>query len=86
VVRLLLDYNNEGVTALHWAAGNGHEMILRLLLEEGADINAKDNFGRTALYWVAENRHEAIVRLLLNHKADVNVKDNLGRTALYPAA
>lgn len=40
--------NMEGNTALHWAALNSHVAIVRLLLENGADINIKNKIERTA--------------------------------------
>lgn len=40
--------NMEGNTALHWAALNSHVAIVRLLLENGADINIKNKAERTA--------------------------------------
>jgi hypothetical protein len=45
VVQLLLGngadltVNNNGYTALHWAAKRGHEKVARLLLNRGADVN-----------------------------------------------
>ncbi len=32
--------DNKGVTALHWAAVNGHLACCRFLVENGVDINA----------------------------------------------
>jgi len=74
---------DQGGTALHAAAGSGHEAVVRLLLEKGANIKAKDTNGWTALYMAAENGYEAIVRLLLEKGADIKVKDNNGWTALH---
>jgi hypothetical protein len=51
--------------ALVWAALKGHEAVVRLLLEKGADVKAKDNNGRTALHGAGHGAgHEAVVRLL----------------------
>ena len=40
-------------------------MIVKLLLEKGAEPEAKDYiYGRTPLSWAAANGHEAVVKLL----------------------
>jgi ankyrin repeat protein len=40
-----------GASSLHLAASNGHEQIVRLLLESGVDVNAVANHNSTALHW-----------------------------------
>ena len=64
-----------GQTPLSWAAENGHEAVVKLLLEKGADVECKSNDGRTPLWWAAEKGHEAVVKLLLEKGADVESKD-----------
>jgi hypothetical protein len=41
--------NENGRTPLSWAAQQGHEAVVKLLLEKGAEIEAKDDDGRTPL-------------------------------------
>jgi ankyrin repeat domain-containing protein 50 len=42
----------------------GHEGVVKLLLEKGAELEAKDGEGRTQLSWAAVNGHEGVVKLL----------------------
>lgn len=62
-------------TALHAAAAAGHADIVELLLNAGADANARDKFGQTVLWKVARNGDLAITRLLLARGADVEARD-----------
>jgi hypothetical protein len=60
-----------GRTALSFVADRGHVEVARLLLERGADANAKDTFyGATPLVWALEKGHVEIVRLLLAKGAE----------------
>ncbi|KAJ4146816.1 hypothetical protein LMH87_001375 [Akanthomyces muscarius] len=94
VSKLLQDWQNidqeDDVrrTPLSYAAENGYEAIIKLLLAiDKVDIDAKDSWDRTPLSYAAENGHEAVVKLLLAmDKVDVDAKDNWDRTLLSYAA
>jgi len=62
------------------AAKEGKTDILKALLDEGIDVNIKDNDGMTALMWAAYKCHLNAVELLLDNDADVNEKNNEGMT------
>ena len=60
-------------TPLSWAAENGNEGIVKLLLgRKDVNPNTPDTeYGQTPLFWAAMNGHEGIVRLLLE-RGDLN--------------
>ncbi|KAM0521165.1 hypothetical protein ACHAPE_002638 [Trichoderma viride] len=80
--------DSNGRTPLWWAIDNEHEAIVRLLLENGADIETKDQHmdRGTPLLQATEKGHEAIVRLLLEKGADIKAKDYSRQTPLRMAA
>lgn len=84
-----------GCSPLHSAAANDRqvincEVIIRILLEEGANIAIKNVRGRTPLHLAAEKGHEGAVRLLMEHGATADQAagflDRAGNTPLHSAA
>jgi len=78
--------DNDGWTALMWAASSGHAEIVRVLIDQGAAIDIEDNDGRTALVWTADRGHIETVRLLIDKGAAIDIQDNMSWTALMLAA
>jgi ankyrin repeat protein len=74
-----------GFTPLFIAAGKGHLECLRLLLESGADKEAKHTTGATPLFAAVENGHLECARLLLESGADRHVELSDGTTPLLCA-
>ena len=87
------DRDKDGSSALHLASIGDHEEAVRLLLSDGADVNALDDHSNTPLIAACGFFHgakltgscESVVRLLLEGSADCNAQDDMGRTALYNA-
>lgn len=52
------------------------------LLQEGADVNAKDDNNDTPLMRASYHGHKEIVELLIQYGADVKAENKEGRTAL----
>jgi ankyrin repeat protein len=72
-----------GMTALMWAAMNGHAMTCRLLLENGADPEIRQTQGgNTALHLAAGKGHVDIVRSLLAFGAHTEHRNHTRSSAL----
>jgi hypothetical protein len=69
-------------TALHRAVLGGYEDVVRLLLAEGADVNAMNDSGETPLHYAAWRADTAIAELLLSHGADTGAETDVSRTPL----
>lgn len=67
------------VTALMFACNNGHEKLIRLLLESQCDVNQIDNDGFSALHLACMYNYPNIVQILLEYGAVKQIKDRRGR-------
>ncbi|CAK7219019.1 hypothetical protein SBRCBS47491_003704 [Sporothrix bragantina] len=81
-----------GQTALFPACFRGHNKVVGLLLDHGADVRVRDKEGRTPLLYLASEKEKVkwtmdTLRLLLDRgHANPEVRDNIGRTPLLWAA
>jgi ankyrin repeat protein len=64
------------------ASYNGYLDIVKLLIENGADINAKNEYDYNSLMLASKNGFIDVVSLLINNGADINVENEYGSTAL----
>jgi hypothetical protein len=81
--------SQHGFNPLAWAAINGHETLVQLLLTKySVHPDLRDaQYSRTPLSWSAGNGHESVVSLLLKtRKVNVDAKDRHGWTPLFWAA
>ena len=70
---------------LFTAAWNGDVQKVWDLLDEGADIYARNGFGETVLHTAAHGGHPVVAELLLAKKADINAIDKERNTPLLLA-
>jgi hypothetical protein len=73
-------------TPLMQAAESGDLEMVRGLLKDGVDVNARNELGDTALLWAVKKGRPDIVRLLLDRGAAVDAKENNGISPLILAA
>ena len=74
--KLLEVKDKDGDTPLSRAAYNGQDMVVKDLLEKGANIEAPGYRDRTPLLRSAANGHLTTVKLLLSHGAIITAKSN----------
>lgn len=69
-----------GDVAIFWTDGT---QVLRLLLDHGAEVDARDAGEQTPLLRACWGGNPATIELLLAHKADPNARDRQGATPLH---
>jgi len=62
---LVHDFDDIGMTPLHWAAKKGHHDIAKDLVNKKALVNACDILKRSPLYFAIESKSEKVLSLLL---------------------
>lgn len=72
-------------TALMWACDFGHIEVARLLIDSGANLNARDHYDYTALMRASDEGRTEVVKFLVGAGADTEPRDKYGKTALMMA-
>lgn len=72
--------------ALQAASCEGHEQVVQILLDKGADVNAQGGDYGTALQAASIFDHEKVVQILLDRGADVNAQGGYDGNALQAAS
>eukprot|EP00798_Chlamydomonas_sp_ICE-L_P000639 gene639-2075_t len=81
--------DQNGWTALHWAAETGKMKALDALISIGADVGTTDTLGRTAVHLAARELHTEVLKVLMaklepeERKVLANQGDNFGITPLF---
>lgn len=77
--------NQFKVAPIHSACAISNYEIAELLINHGADVNAKQMQGVTPLHSAAHNGQRELVKLLLDSGADIHAKMDNGQTPLFMA-
>ena len=81
-------FDSPSTRGLHLASYLGLSTVLPLIIEQGVDLNVKDDHGNTALHAVtlaaAKGRPwKDVLKWLLHHKLDLDAQNHKGYTALH---
>lgn len=72
---------SHGVCFTNRTMEQGHEAVVQVLIDAGADVDKQDRNQWSALMWAMTNRHKGIAKLLLDNGASPEKKTSTGRTA-----
>lgn len=88
VVEYLIEQGANIDLALHYAAQKGFFSAVKLLVDNGADVNKVDSYGRSPLHYAAESWSDEIEieRYLIEKGAQLNIKDRSEDTPVVVAA
>ena len=81
--------NSRGVygnSPLHDAAERGELDIVKYLVSQGANVNAKNNCGEIPLHSAAESNYIEMAKYLVSKGAYINTRNKYGTTPLHGAA
>ena len=77
--------NEDGITALHYAAAHDNVRMIQFLLDNGANIDIASYNGETPLYSALDQNAERAVELLLQRGADPFLENNNGENCFQKA-
>lgn len=77
---------SEDSRKLFTAAKIGNAVVVKRLLEAGADPNTTDEYGGTLFYWALYYKRDEVVKILLEGGADPNLADEYNNSPVYHAS
>ncbi len=84
LAKFINDKNNDGLTALHFAANKGNIPLLKLLIDNGANVDAVTNLGKNVMHMAAEgNQPSMIIYLITEEHQSSQCVDESGSTPLH---
>ena len=79
---LVYDIDNTKKTPLHWAAQKGYNLMAKLLIDNGSDVDSVDLIKRTPLHLCAKNNNVETTKLLLAYMANPFAKSITDKSTL----
>ena len=75
--------DEQGQSALHYAADEGNLKIVEILIKSNADLNLRSNIKRTPLHISCSHGYFDITKLLIENGALINIQDNERNTPIH---
>jgi ankyrin repeat protein len=85
VLKLFVNIRHENMPIIHWAIMHDYMDLFHLLLENGADLEARNQIEGTVLTYACYTGHIAVAEMLIDKGANIEAKDGSGSTALISA-
>ena len=73
------------INPLHFVCQNGYLQVVQFLIDQGADIEARDEFERTPLHYACESGHLPVAQYLIQKGANIEAKNRFQETPLHAA-
>jgi len=85
---ILLQYDKDGHTPVHWAALGGHVHLFHYFIQIKAplDIPAKTSLGSLPIHWACVHGHIQVIQLLIQNGVSIDIVDNKGCSPLIISA
>ncbi|XP_063404193.1 uncharacterized protein LOC134687664 [Mytilus trossulus] len=77
--------NTDKVSPLYISSAYGYIEVVKMLINNKADINNCRDTGESPLYIACQNGHTEVVQMLINNKADINKCRDTGVSPVYIA-
>lgn len=77
---------DNSMTALMYAAKHNDQSVVRILLQEGCDVNLLNDDKNNALWFACISNNREIVRRLISHGCNINNQNINGATCLMHSA
>ncbi len=74
------------IESIHEAAAEGHQNLVKSLIETGVEVDSKDELENTPLHHAAENGHANLSEFLIAEGADLEARNHYGRTPMALAS
>ena len=69
--------STDGASFLFMVAGGNRADLVKLLVDKGVSVNAKDDDGKSALHYASENKADVALLSLLDKGANIAIADSV---------